>query len=490
MSFVSFAFLLFMIILLPVYYLCPKNKQWLLLLCGSLVFYVWKMPYQLLFLLFSTVTGYVCGRRLEKTESEQARKVILAVTVLANVIVLAVTKYFGLPISILGISFYTFMLISYLADVYWGFSASQGNFAKFLLYLSFFPQITQGPINSYSEMSTRLYARHNFDKERFVAGLYRIVCGLFKKLVIASRLSVYVDRVYSNLDAYGGLPILLATFFYAFQMYCDFSGYMDMAIGISELFGISMAENFNLPYFSQSIPEYWRRWHITLGTWFRSYVYYPVIRSTPVKSVAKYLKAHNRKSAAKLVPTIIGLLVVWILTGIWHGSGAHYVVWGLWHGLLIIGGVLLTNVFTKQKKALHINEDSKAFCLFRIVRTFILVDISYIFFRAESLSDIKSVFVGLFTRMHFDIASIKDAILPFTEDNTSVSYAAVCAVALLMLVASEVLKYRSEASSQTDVPSLYDKLIGRHKYLCCAIMLLMILLFGVFGQSSFIYAKY
>lgn len=478
MSLVSFGFLIFILILLIAYYICPQAYRWWILLAGSLIFYATYGLISLPVLVGAALFTYFGGILIEKHESGK-KKLIFFLTIMVEVVLLVVFKLPNVTLSVLGISFFTFMSISYLADVYWGVSCSQKSFPKLLLFLSFFPQIIQGPINSYNDMSGQLFVGHDFNRNRFVKGLYRVILGLFKKLVIASRLCVYVDRVYENVDSYSGLTLMAATFFYAFQMYCDFSGYMDIVLGISEMFGIRMAENFNLPYLSGSISEYWRRWHITLGAWFRSYIYYPVLRSCLMKKTKKRLKAKGHKGAANMIPTIAGLLVTWVLTGIWHGFALHYLAWGVFHGVIIIMSVLLEGFYAFINKSLHVNDESAAVKILRIIRTFILVDISYVFFRAQSISDAFKVFKGIL-HAKINIDEIKNMLLPFTEDNSAVSYFAVVFLALILLVISEIIQY---VKPEKSIAKLYP-------YISAAVMILYVLLFGVFGQSSFIYAQY
>lgn len=522
MSFLSIRFTLFVLVLLVLYYTVCKKNQWLLLLCGSLVFYVFASPYYLIFLAFSVATAYFAGVSIDKLickenelikeisdkeelkkkklEIKNNKKVVLVVTLVVNILILAVLKYTGffmdsiasiisaaggsifVPkvnfILPLGISFYTFMTISYLADVYWEVVPAQHDFCKYALYISYFPHITSGPIDLYADIRNDLYQNHEFDKELFGQGLYRIVVGLFKKLVIAGRLAVYVDEVYNHPAGYGGLTLLVATFLYAFQMYCDFSGYVDIAIGVSKLFGINLTENFNLPYLSKSIPEYWRRWHITLGVWFRTYVFYPVIRSDFCKKLSKKLKKNHDKAFASMITTIIGLICVWLLTGLWHGASWHYVMHGVYHGTIVVTSTILAGSYKKWKSILHISDDSKIFGIFQIVRTFILVDISYILFRANSLHDAGLIMKGIVTKMSINGAQIKASLLPFTGDNTSVAYAIVVFIAMAMLMIAELFDYNGK------------KFFKNHKYLVCLVMLVMTALFGIFGQSSFLYAAY
>lgn len=517
MAFVSFRFIIFISILLITYFLIPKKYQWCLLLLGSYVFYAFATPYFLVFLFISTIITYICGIRLEKLsdacnerlkvdaevlnkESRKAlknifmrkKRLVLIICLVMNIGVLGVLKYFNffmdnvseilhfcgisyefpdanwlLP---LGISFYTFITVGYCIDVYREVSEAQNNIFKYALFVAFFPQISQGPINRYSEMSTQLYEEHAFDFVRIQNGGYRILIGVFKKVVVADRLGIYVDRVYGAPIDYNGLSLLFATVFYAVQIYCDFSGYMDIAIGVSDMFGIKMAENFDKPYFSKSIPEYWRRWHITLGAWFKDYLFYPVIRSDWCKKIGKKFK--------KTVPTIVGLLVVWFSTGLWHGASWHYVLHGLYHGTLIILSFLLASIFHSMKTKLHIKEENKVFHIFQILRTFILVDISYILFRARNLKDAAYIMNEIVFHLNPNKEALKMALLPFTEDNTAVAFFGVAMLATAGVFVCEILDYN------------HIFVFKKHKYINVVIMLTLILLLGMFGQSSFIYMQY
>ncbi|NLG04585.1 MAG: MBOAT family protein [Clostridia bacterium] len=525
MPFLSFAFVGFMILLLFIYFIIPKKYQWCLLLVGSYIFYAYATPYFLVFLVISTVITYFCGvklgqctdalknalnhedqplskeeRKALKHQTEHKKKLILAGCLFLNILILAVLKYFNfcsdnmtaliqlfggyyefpkvnwlLP---LGISFYTFITVGYCIDVYRELCEPQKNIFKYALFVSYFPQISQGPINRYHELSTQLYEEHAFEISRFKSGGYRIVIGLFKKVVVADRLAVYVDRVYGLPQTYSALTLLAATVFYAIQIYCDFSGYMDISIGISDMLGIKMSENFDKPYFSRSIPEYWRRWHITLGAWFRDYLYYPVIRSKWCKNLSKKIEQHCSKKAGRAIGTVSGLLIVWFTTGLWHGASWHYVMHGLYHGTLIILSFLLAGTFQSIREKLHIKNESKVFHVFQMIRTFILVDISYILFRSGSMKDAWYIMKTIVGSMRISVEEIKQSLLPFTEDNTAVAFSLVVVAAILGVFICELADY-----NQKD-------LFRKHKYVNAVLMLVIILLFGMFGQSSFIYMQY
>lgn len=518
MSLISFTFAVFFILLIILYFTCMKEKQWLLLLAGSLVFYAYASLAYLVFLMFSAVTTFLAGKSIETIKNDKSkdknRIVIYGITVCVNLLILAVLKYTNFVIDNinmlcgnnsnvaishvswvlpLGISYYTFIVIGYLTDVNRGIISAESNYLRYLLFVSFFPHITQGPISRYNELAPQFAIKHQFDIQKFQKGLYRIVIGLSKKLIIAERLSVYVDRVYGSVGNYDGLTLLTASVLYAIQIYCDFSGYMDMVIGLANILGIEIAENFNLPYFSSSIAEFWRRWHITLGAFFRDYLYYSLLRSKVAKKITKSLKKSKinySKTTVRMVPTVLALLITWAATGIWHGASWHYGLWGLYHGVLIIIGTVCANGIAKFNKKMKINEKSPWIIGFRILRTFILVDIGYILFRASNIKDIGVIFNKIITDFHINSGSIANALLPFTEDNTAISYAIIVIVAVAVLFVSDLVAFINEGKSNEPSEENSSEQIAGVKYVFAGIMIVAILLFGIFGQSSFIYMMY
>ena len=491
MSLITGKFFAFLCILFILYYVIPKKYQWILLLLGSLFFYLNGPVSHIIFLIISAVTTYYCGLQVSKNKS----KTPIIITILLNIGILFVLKYtapffdiisyvtgFKTPkthfIFPLGISFYTFMIISYIVDVYKGDTEPADNFFQYLLYVCWFPQIIEGPINRYKDMKKEFFKGHDFDFERCKYAGYRILIGLFKKVVIAGRFSVYVDRVFDNVKGYSGLTLFLATVFYVIQLYTDFSGCMDMVIGISELFGIRMAENFDRPLFSKSVSEFWRRWHITLGTWFRDYIYYPVFRSAFCKNIKTKLSKTPLKKSAMNVIAAISLFCVWSLTGLWHGGEMHYILWGLYYAVILIVSMLLTNKFKKMNKAYPKIFATKWFDLFRIVRTLFIVTLGELIFRANTVRDALYMIKKIATDFSLSIGSIQDGILPFTEDNTAVSYGGVAIVSFIILFIVELF---AENGKET---------FKAHKYINAAILIVATLLFGVFGESGFLYMAY
>ena len=491
MSLITGKFFAFLCILFILYYVLPKKYQWILLLFGSLFFYLNGPVSHVIFLLISAISTYYCGMALSKNKS----KTPVILTILLNIGILFVLKYTAPAFDIisyvtgnkmpethfifpLGISFYTFMIISYVVDVYKGDINPEENFFKYLLYVCWFPQIIEGPINRYKDMKESLFAEHSFDFNRCKYAGYRILVGLFRKVVIAGRFSVYVDRVFDNVHGYSGLTLLVATVFYVIQLYTDFSGCMDMVIGISELFGIKMAENFDRPLFSKSVSEFWRRWHITLGAWFRDYIYYPVFRSGFCKDVKTKLSKTPLKKSAMNVIAAISLFCVWSLTGLWHGGEVHYIVWGLYYAVILITSMLLTNRFKKMGKAHPKIFGSKWFGLFQIVRTLFIVTLGELIFRANTVRDALYMIKSIVTDFSLSVGSIQDSILPFTEDNTAIAYGAVAIVSFMAL-------FIVEASLENGKDTF-----KKHKYINAAILIVVTLLFGVFGESGFLYMAY
>lgn len=491
MSLITLKFFVFLCILLLLYYLLPKKYQWMLLLAGSLVFYVNSSPYYLVFILVSTFSAYMLGRLLMVSK----KKSYMVICVCINLLILGVLKYTGFVFEIfapifknglpevnfilpLGISFYTFMIISYIVDVYKGEVDAETNFFKLLLFVSWFPQIIEGPINRYIKMKDRLYVNHDFDFDRSKRAGYRILQGLFKKVVIAGRFGVYVDTVFENVRAYGGLTLLGAMVFYAIQLYADFSGCMDMVLGISELFGIEMEENFDLPFFAKSVAEFWRRWHISLGTWFRDYVYNPVMQSNMSKSLKSSLRNTPFKKWSMNIVAAVALLITWLLTGIWHGGSVKYAFYGAYWGAIIIFSMFMTKTYKKWHKKHPNIYNAKWYAVFQMIRTFILVDAGLMIFRADTLKDAFDLLKGVFTRFSLSVSSISEALLPFTGDNTAVSYGAVAFVSALCLFIVEVFAFNGKDTFK------------KHKYVNAVVLIVATLLFGVFGQSGFLYMAY
>ncbi len=352
-----------------------------------------------LFILGGTIViDYIAGILIEKSSGAK-RKSFLVLSLIANIGVLAVFKYYNfiaeninllssaafnsraldswkiiLPI---GLSFHTFQAMSYTIEVYRGNQKAEKNFGIYALYVMFYPQLVAGPIERPQNLIHQFYEEHNFDIERFKSGITLMMIGFFKKVVIADRLSMAVDYSYSNLNQQSGLSVAIATFFYCFQIYCDFSGYSDIAIGAARIMGFDLMKNFNAPYFSKSISEFWTRWHISLSTWFKDYLYIPL--------------GGNRVTISR---KFINLFIVFALSGLWHGANYTFIIWGILHALLLGYSNLKTHFTNKFGIEFTINKFTNTLST---ITTFVTVWLSWIFFRSPSLTEAKVVFGKLFT---------------------------------------------------------------------------------------------
>lgn len=443
MSFITLTFLVFFAIVFWGYYLIPKKFQWMWLLAGSLVFYAFSTWWALFYLLGTIALTYgsavwldsIEGKRKlalkgvkdkeEKTKIkskfEGKKKSVIFWSLFVLVGLLVVVKYtnfvlknvtslfkldeFTLNIILpIGLSFYLFQSIGYLVDVYRGQYEAEKNFFKFALYVSYFPHVLQGPLDDYQSVSEALYASREFDYAKVVSGAKRAAWGFFKKMVIANQIAVITGGVISSGGAGAdGLTIIFCMVLYSIELYADFSGYMDIAIGCSRMLGIEIAENFDSPYFSGSITEFWRRWHITLGTWFKNYVFYSILRSSWCTAIRKGLK--KNKYLSNTVPTVLALVIVWLLIGGWHGAAWCFILYGIYHGFFVVMDSILSPVYDLFHKKCAKLCNSKIYQVFRVIRTFALVTLGYYIFAPASLSFTKSLLIG---STHFELWMFRD----------------------------------------------------------------------------------
>ncbi len=412
MALSSLTFLIFLAGALLTYYLVPVHLRWYVLLAASAVFYLSYSPSAGLSLLATVGMTYGAGRWLGALhQKEQAllagtprenrpavkkrgvrvRRRVLTAALCLNFLTLAVYKYLnwllgatGLPfrplelLVPLGLSFYIFQTAGYLIDVYRGKLAAERNFLRYLLFASYFPQMVQGPIHRYGELAPQLFAEHRLQAENLRDGIELMLWGMLKKVLIADTLAAPVAELYGNYAAYPGLIVFLGAALYCLQLYCDFSGGIDIVRGVSELFGIRLGENFRRPYFAQSIDDFWRRWHISLGEWMKDYLFYPLALSKWLPRLCKPLRKHLGKRVGKLLVPSVATVVVFLAVGVWQGPGLQNIAYGLWNGLLMSAAMLCAPLFKKR--------EGRAMQVFRILRTCFLVTIGRFFSRAESLS--------------------------------------------------------------------------------------------------------
>ena len=432
MSFTTVAFFVFLLAGIVVYYVLPKNVQWIWLLILSYIYYFTFSIKASLFMVFATVTIYFGGiwlqniqntgdrylkdnketlsredKKAYKESLRRKKRWVLFLILLLDFGMLAVVKYsnfaieninsvLGLmgkePIGLLGmglplgISFFTFQSVSYAIDVYQGKYECEKNIFKMGLFVSFFPQLLQGPIGRYDRLGKQLYSGHSFNLKNVEYGLQRIGWGLFKKVVIADRAAVLVLNVFNNYEAYSGFHYIMAVLMYSVDLYMDFSGGIDIVIGAAQMFGITMDENFRQPYFSKSIGEFWRRWHITLGTWMKDYIFYPMSLSKKMNKFGKWGKKHFGNTFGRTLPICFANIVIFFIVGIWHGAAWKYIAYGLYNGFIIAISNLLEPVYKKLLSKFHINATSRGWTLWQIIRTFILVNIGWYFDMADSVS--------------------------------------------------------------------------------------------------------
>ncbi len=392
-NFISVYFFIFIIITLFLYFLFPIKYRWFLLLASSIFFYSSAGVDSLIFLGLAAITAYAIARNIEDVYSEQKNNkktakmllvlgigIILVMLLYAKIgssITDAITNIFTLKqigfreIIPLGISYYTFSIIGYMLDVYWKKEKAEHNFFKFLLYMIYFPHIIQGPIPRYKRLAPQLIEGHKFSYKNLCYGLQRIIWGYFKKMVIADRFALLTHEVFNNYSQYEGFIFIVAAVCSSIELYCDFSGCMDIVSGISEIISIHLDENFRRPFYAKGTAEFWHRWHITLGSWFKDYVYMPLVSNRTLAKLCQKSKKTIGNRFAKNLMTVFPLAVVWLLTGIWHGTGMNYVLWGCYWGSIIIISSVFAPEFKKLTNFLHINTNSKGYETFQIIRTFL-----------------------------------------------------------------------------------------------------------------------
>jgi len=445
----------------------------------------------------STVITYCSGwliQCLEQWKDEKKRKKLkksaLILSLVLNLAILFFFKYFNFtvdsinriltcmhitPVDVsfdvilpVGISFYTFQALSYTIDVYRGDIYCEKNFLKYALFVSFFPQLVAGPIERSKNLLKQISVKHDFDIKRIQYGLTLMLFGFFQKMVISDNAAIIVDQVYDNYSQYGAVELVFASILFAFQIYCDFGGYSNIAIGAAKVMGFELMKNFDTPYLANTVSDFWRRWHISLTSWFRDYLYIPL--------------GGNRKGKIR---KYINILIVFLTSGLWHGSSWHFVIWGGLNGLYQIVGDLIRPIRDKICKFLKVNRNAFSHRFLKVMVTFGLVDISWIFFRAKGVREAVSIIKGIFTRVN--LRGLIDGRLFHLGMETSRFN--VLMVALIVLLFVEVLKYL-----KIDVT---DKLCRQgiwFQYMIYLIMIFSVLIFGVYGpgfeESQFIYFQF
>ena len=499
----SVIYIAFLIGLLILYYIVPGKIQWLLLLIASIIFIGFSInnPLVILLIIYGIVVTYFGAIFIEKQPNEKKKNRIKVVTILLILLELIALKYLNFigmllsnigihlneesvknisMLAPLGISFYSLISIGYVLDVARGVAKSQRNILKHTLFILYFPQITSGPITRYSEMKESLFEKHKLDFHNIYFGFQRILWGLFKKLVISERMAIIVNTVFDNYSEYSGLYIVVATFAFAIQLYTDFSGCMDIVLGTSEMFGIVLPENFDTPFFSKSISEYWRRWHISLGNWFKDYYFYPILKSDFIQNMQKKLKPKVGKKWSKKIPTYFGMLILWTTIGLWHGGNYTYLIGsGLLHWFYIVFGEICSPVFKKIANFFRLKDDSIILKFVQIVRTFILVCIGFVFFRSSTVTQAM--------KMLASIPSL-DLKVKIFEIGLEKGEVVVAVISILLLFTISLLKQK------INVREFIHKRNIVFRYAVWIVLVASILVFGYYGvgydSQAFIYQRF
>ncbi len=467
MQFVSFGFLIFLPVVVLVNFIVPRKYRYIWLLITSVAFYL-SLDLRAAGVLLATIVlnyfgAIAVGKRVE---SGNKALPILVCLIIADLAMLFIFRS-GSILGAIGISFYMLRAIGYLVDVYRGDMKPERNFAKFALFVSFFPQIISGPIDRAGNLLPQFAYPVTVDFDRLREGLLQMLWGYVLKMVLADRLAIFVGTVFDSPDQYPGTIALLATVFYTFEIYCDFAGYSHIAIGAARILGIDVKKNFDAPYLSGSVPEFWRRWHISLSSWLRDYVYIPL--------------GGNRKGTGR---KYLNILIVFAVSGIWHGSGLTFLVWGMLHGLYQVIGYLLRPVRDRVMDIFGISRSSFSHRLFKIIVTFILVNTAWVFFRADTLQTAVTVLIRSFEFTPWVFADGSIYLLGLNEKNF-----ALLIMGLAMLVVVDIMEYRGI--------SLIDKILNQGlwlRWLVAIAGVLLVLICGIWGPgydaASFIYQQF
>ena len=494
MVFNSVDFLVFFPIVLLIYFIIPKRSRYVWLLVASYYFYMsWNPKYAVL-IATSTVITYVSGILIGKAEKKKTKNWILAGSFVSNLAILFFFKYFDFalvnvnrvlgrfgvemiekPFDVLlpiGISFYTFQALGYTMDVYRKETTPEKNILKYALFVSFFPLLAAGPIERSKNLMKQIRQVHTFrlwNYENITSGAVLMLWGYFMKMVVADRLAIFVDYVFGNFTGYGTTALVLAAVFFAFQLYCDFGSYSLIAIGCAKVMGFSLMENFNTPYFAQSIKEFWRRWHISLSSWFRDYLYIPL--------------GGNRKGKVR---KYINLMITFLVSGFWHGASFSFIVWGGLHGLYQIIGEWLMPIREKAVKVLRVKTERPAHKIFRVLVTFVLVDFAWIFFRCNSLRESVAYIRQML--LHPDPVFLANGSI-YTLGLSQVEFW-IAIVSLCILFLADMIRYRKDMQ-------LYEYLNTKPLWLRWSVYIFLvaaIFLFGIYGPgydaAEFIYFQF
>ena len=493
MLFNSPEFLIFFPLVVVLFFLAPSRFQWVVLLLASAYFYMSFVPWYILILIFLVIIDYSLGRAMEHQVGVR-RKLLLIVSIVGNLGILFVFKYFnffnanitalahaiGWNYSIeslrfllpIGLSFHVFQSLAYVIEVYRGKYPAEKHLGMYALYVLFFPQLVAGPIERPANLLPQLHLGHTFNYERMMNGLTLMLWGFFKKLVIADQLALVVDQVYGNLYGVNSTAIVIAVILFSYQLYCDFSGYSDIAIGAARVLGFELSINFNRPYAARSIAEFWRRWHISLSNWLRDYLFFPLA-----------VKWREWGKGGSYAATI----VTFVLIGLWHGANWTFVGLGAVHGIYLVIGLVSKSWREKFAAQIGLTGYPWVRAFLQIFLTFILVSLSWVFFRAQHLRDVWYVMGNIIPGVtgFFDFGFMRDHVFTREVLGTSFSFFALRIIAIAFM---EVVEFFTR-----NAPSLRSAILCwpfSARVTVYYVVLLWIFLLGYFDTKSFIYFQF
>jgi len=491
MLFNSIHYFIFLPLVVLIYFILPYKFRWVWLLLSSFYFYMaWKVEYAIL-MIITILINYFAGIMITKSRKKEWKKFFMFFGVFASFFILFVFKYFNffnsslhsvftyfnldypvkghnllLPI---GISFYTFQTLSYTIDVYRLKEKTQKHLGIFSLFVTFFPQLVAGPIERSTNLLPQFLKKNNFDIQRALDGGKLILWGLFKKIVIADRLALLVNTIFNNSHNYSGFQFITAIVFFAFQIYCDFSGYSDIAIGSAQIFGYKLMDNFKRPYFSKSISEFWKRWHISLSTWFRDYLYIPL-----------------GGSRVKVQKWYFNLFITFLISGIWHGANWTFVMWGALNGFYIIIETISFKRVRKLEQKMNLTKHKTLLKLAKVSFTFLLVLFAWIFFRANSIADAFYIISGIprnFGKTFLEVITLNEYTLS-KMGISKVDFVISIAVIIFMEFVHFIQRHKGIRTMLKERPVCF-------RYIIYAVFILGIIVFGTYNNSiPFIYFQF
>ena len=505
MSFISAGFLFTIMITAFIYYLMPKKYQWVVLLIMSFAFYATYGIKYMGYIIFTIISSYIFTIKIEACVDKKNRRRLLIACLLCNFGILTGMKYINFFISNinavgvlfgstaklpgfkiimpLGISFYTFQSTGYMIDVYRGVADAEKNPFRYALFVSFFPQLVQGPISRWNDLKKSLFESHAFSWVNIQYGFERILWGYFKKMVIADRAAIGLATIQSDVSVYYGAYAFVGMLLYAIDLYADFTGGIDITIGVAQMFGITLPENFRRPFFSKSIAEYWRRWHITLCAWFKDYLFYPLSMSKWMNKVSRWLKKHVGKPVGSRFPVYFSSLTVWFVTGIWHGASWNFVVWGLLNSIIMLVSQELKPLYEKADNRLGYRK-IKYYKVFEIIRTTAIVCCLQMLDYYRNIAEAFRMFFSMFTGGNYAAVFTKGM---WSIGLSAADYIVLFAGVVIMFVVS-LLERRCPVREQLAQKNYIIR------YIVFLVIFLLIAVLGIYGtgyeSSQFIYNQF